>query len=49
MVNGDTQLPDDNLISWKLSSVEPSKLDIDLEFRYPLQVSQGDVPDRLLL
>ena len=49
MVNGDTQLIDDNLMGWKLVSVRPTKIEIDLEFREPLLVSQGDVPDKLLL
>ena len=49
MISGETKQLDDNLISWKLVSAEPSKLEIDLEFREPIEVSQGDLPDKLLI
>ena len=39
MISGDTEEVDDNLIDWKLVSVGPTKLEIDLEFREPIQVS----------
>ena len=49
MISGETKQPSDNMISWKLFSAEPTKLEIDLEFREPLEVSQGDIPDKLLI
>ena len=41
MIEGETNQPDDNLISWKLVSVSSSKLEIELEYRMPIEVSQG--------
>ena len=49
MISGDTEEIDDNLIDWKLVSVDSEKLEIDLEFREPILVSQGDSPDRILI
>ena len=49
MISGDTEEIDDNLIDWKLVSVNPEKLEIDLEFREPILVSQGDSPDSILI
>ena len=39
MIEGDTNLLDDNLISWKLLSFSPTNLVIKLEFLKPLEVS----------
>ena len=41
MIEGETNQPDDNLISWKLVSVSSTKLEIELEYRMPIEVSQG--------
>ena len=49
MIKGDTGIPDDNLISWKLVSATSTSLEIELEFRAPIEVSQGDVLDKLLI
>ena len=49
MISGKTKQPNDNMIGWKLISAEPTKLEVDLEFREPLEVSQGDIPDKLLI
>ena len=45
---GDEDIQDDNLKSWKISSVSPTLIEIDLEFENPVQVSQGDKNDRLI-
>lgn len=39
----------DNLIAWKVISVDPKLIEIQLEFRRPLQVSQGDQYDQLFV
>ena len=39
MLKGDTNEPDDNLVGWKLVSATPTKLEINLEFNQPLEVS----------
>ena len=49
VVNGDTKELDDNLTGWKLVSADANKLEINLEFREPSHVSQGDIPDKLLI
>ena len=41
MIEGETNQPNDNLISWKLVSVSSTKLEIELEYRMPIEVSQG--------
>ena len=45
MINGDTEELDGNLTGWKLISVAPKELEIELDFRDPIEVSQGDNPD----
>ena len=49
MIEGDTNNVDENLIGWKLVSATPSKLEIFLEFDEPIEVSQGSLPDKLLI
>ena len=49
MISGDTEEVDDNLTGWQLFSISSTKIEIDLEFEEPLEVSQGDSPDKLLL
>ena len=48
MIKGDEDVKDDNLRSWKIISVSPTLIEIDLEFENPVQVSQGDNNDRLI-
>ena len=48
MLKGDEDVQDDNLKSWKIISVSPTLIEIDLEFENPVQVSQGDNNDRLI-
>ena len=45
MISGDSEELDDNLIGWELISVESKKLEIELDFRDPIEVSQGEYPD----
>ena len=49
MLSGDEQKFDKNLVSWTISSVTSKLILIDLEFDSPLQVSQGDAPDELVV
>ena len=49
MISGDTEEVDENLVDWQLVTIDPEKLEIDLEFREPIQVSQGENPDRILI
>ena len=39
MLNGDKNTPDDNLVGWKLASATSTKLEINLEFNKPMEVS----------
>ena len=39
MLNGQTELNDENLLSWAISDVSPSKVDIELEFKDLLSIS----------
>ena len=45
MIKGDSKLPDDNMVGWKLVSASSTKLEIELEFSAPIEVSQGDELD----
>ena len=49
MLSGDEQKFDKNLVSWTISSVTSQLIVLDLEFDSPLQVSQGDSPDELVV
>ena len=49
MFKGDEDKVDDNLIGWKVVSVTKTLIEIDLEFRDPLGVSQGENFDRLFV
>ena len=49
MFKGDEDKVDDNLIGWEVVSVTKTLIEIDLEFRDPLGVSQGDNHDRLFV
>ena len=40
---------DTNLVSWVISSVEQTYLVIELEFERPLEVSQGEKPDQIVI
>ena len=49
MINGDSKEIDENLKSWTVISVSPTKIDISLEFSKPLSVSTGYSPDLLFV
>ena len=42
MLSGADETVDENLVSWKITSVQPSQISVELEFKSPVQVSQGD-------
>ena len=47
MISGETERVDPNLLSWIITKVTSKKIEIDLVFDKPLEVSQGDYPDKL--
>ena len=49
MLSGDSLETDENLVSWNVTSVERRLIRLDLEFESPLEVSQGDNPDILVV
>ncbi len=49
MLDPETDKISDNLVSWTVSSLDSSSMVIDLGFKRPLHVSQGDIPDQLLV
>ena len=49
MLSGNSQEIDDNLVSWTVSSVSKRLIRLELEFESPLEVSQGDNPDILVV
>ena len=49
MLSGDAEKVDENLVSWKIKDVTSTSITVDLEFKDPLAVSQGDVPDILIV
>ena len=49
MLSGETEEIDQNLKSWTVKSVYEKRINIELEFDQPLQVSQGDEPDKIVI
>ena len=49
MLNGETGEIDENLISWNVTQINASKIDISLNFAKPIVVSTGDFPDTLMI
>ena len=49
MLSGDEEAVDENLISWSISEVTSKLIKLNLEFQKPLEVSQGDSPDTLVI
>ena len=49
MLRGDDEVEDGNLLSWNIVSVGDKLIEIDLNFDQPLQVSQGDESDKLIV
>ena len=46
---GDEDKTDENFTGWEIVSVTENLIELDLNFREPLQVSQGDAYDRLIV
>ena len=49
MISTVTEQLNQNLLDWKLVSVSSTKIEIDLDFKDPLKVSQGEQPDKLFI
>ena len=49
MMKSDEDEIDDNLTGWEIVSVNEKLIEVDLNFRDPLLVSQGDAYDRLVV
>ena len=49
MLNGDSLEIDENLISWSIETVTSTLISLNLEFKSPLKVSQGDQPDQIVV
>ena len=49
MLSGEDEAIDLNLLSWTIVKVTSQQIEISLKFERPLEVSQGDEPDKLLV
>ena len=49
LVSQDEETVDSNLLSWEVSSVTPTEIQLKLQFVDPLEVSQGGQPEFLLV
>ena len=49
MISGDTNEFDSNLLSWKLIELTPTLMKIEIVFERPLEVSQGERPDQIIV
>lgn len=49
MLSGESESIDENLQSWQVVSISPTLIKVELEFKDPLQVSQGDTPDQVVI
>ena len=49
ILKGEEEVPDDFLTSWEIVSVSATLIEIDLHFKDPLLVSQGDEYHRLFV
>ena len=38
-----------NLVSWKILSIDPTLINIELKFEQPLAVSQDEEPDKIFI
>ena len=48
-VDGDSKTESDNLSGWDIVSVSSYSIEISLQFKEPLMVSQGDEVDQLFM
>ena len=48
-VDGDLKAVNDNLSGWNIVSVDQNSIEVSLQFKEPLMVSQGDEADQLLI
>ena len=49
MLKGDSDEQNENLQDWQIVSVSSELIEIDLNFANPLEVSQGEAKDRLIV
>ena len=49
MISGENETVNKNLLSWTITRVTSKQIEIDLEFERPLDVSQGEVADKLAI
>ena len=49
MLSGDSEEIDENLIAWKITAVEPKQIRVELEFQSAIKVSQGEMPDKIVV
>ena len=49
MIEGDEEISSENLRSWRITSITKTQLKISLRFFKPINVSQGDIKDSLLV
>ena len=49
MLSYETEEPTNNLEAWEVTSASATEININLSFKKPLEVSQGDKPDILLV
>ena len=49
MLDADTEAPSENFRGWKVDTATQDRIEISLDFVKPIDVSQGDFPDKLLV
>ena len=49
MLSGEDESVDPNLLSWTISKVTSQQISINLEFERPLEISQGDEPEKIVV
>ena len=49
MLSGEDEAIDPNLLSWTINTVSSQLIEIKLEFERPLEISQGDEPEKLVV
>ena len=49
MLSGEDEAIDPNLLSWTFNTVSSQQIEIKLEFERPLEISQGDEPEKLVV
>ena len=49
VLSAETSQPSDNLLSWNVTVATGLQIDVSLIFGNPIEVSQGETPDELLV